>query len=51
MVDSILKHYTLHAGDKAPDFTLASVGDQTISLKDSLLGGHKILLVFLRHLG
>ena len=46
-----MKHRSLHVGDKAPDFSLPSVDGQTVSLSNSLLGGHRVLLVFLRHLG
>jgi peroxiredoxin len=51
MIDGILKHHTLHEGDKAPDFTLPSVDGQTVSLSNGLTSGHRVLLVFLRHLG
>jgi len=51
MIDSILRHHALTAGDKAPDFSLPSVDGQTISFSNGLATGHRILLVFLRHLG
>ena len=39
------------AGDKAPEFTLTSVNGETVSLLDTMRGGHNILLAFGRHLG
>ena len=41
----------LKKGDAAPDFTLPTVDSQPVSLTETLRGGHKVLLIFLRHLG
>jgi peroxiredoxin len=38
-------------GDTAPDFTLPAVDDQSVSLDETLRGGHNVVLIFLRHLG
>jgi len=38
-------------GSMAPDFTLATVDSQAISLGGVLHSGRNVLLVFLRHLG
>jgi peroxiredoxin len=51
MMDNILKHHAFHEGDVAPDFSLPSVDGQPVSLSSGLVAGHRILLVFLRHLG
>jgi len=36
-------------GDRAPDFSLATIGGQSVALND--YRGQPVLLVFLRHLG
>jgi len=41
----------LYTGDMAPDFTLDTFDGETVSLQDTLDSGHKVLLIFLRHLG
>ena len=42
---------SLEPGDAAPDFTLTTVDGKTLSLSEARHGKHKVLLVFLRHLG
>jgi len=46
-----LRKGELQAKDAAPDFTLPTVGGQSLSLNEILRAGRKVLLVFLRHLG
>ena len=41
----------LHNGDHAPDFSLADMNGQPVSLREVLQEGHTVLLIFLRHLG
>ena len=41
----------LKTGDAAPNFTLPTVDSQSVSLTETLRSGHKVLLIFLRHLG
>ncbi|MEE8353315.1 MAG: hypothetical protein V3S10_02565 [Dehalococcoidales bacterium] len=36
---------------RAPDFVLPDVNGEDVSLRDLLRAGHRVLLVFLRHLG
>ncbi len=36
---------------RAPDFSLPDVNGENVSLSDLLRAGHRVLLVFLRHLG
>ena len=48
---AIFRKDELRTGDTAPDFTLAAVDGEPVSLTSILQGGYKVLLVFLRHLG
>lgn len=41
----------LKTGDAAPDFKLTDVKGNSISLTGILDKGHRVILVFLRHLG
>jgi len=41
----------LNEGDIAPDFALDTANDRRLSLSETLRGGHRSLLVLLRHLG
>ena len=41
----------VQTGDRAPDFALQTLDGQSFSLSDTVRKGHKVLLVFLRHLG
>lgn len=41
----------LRSGEPAPDFSLQTVDGHSVSLGDVLREGHKVLLIFLRHLG
>jgi hypothetical protein len=51
LLEDTLGNAEAKTGDKAPDFTLPSVNGETVSLADSLVAGHSILLLFVRHLG
>jgi peroxiredoxin len=41
----------LVSGDTAPDFTLPAADGQLVTLSHITSNGHRVLLVFLRHLG
>jgi peroxiredoxin len=41
----------LQNGDYAPELTLPATNGQAVSLDKLIQNGHKVLLVFLRHLG
>jgi peroxiredoxin len=40
----------LKEGSQAPDFTLPTVDDQSLSLSEMWQQGYHVLLIFLRHL-